>query len=198
MRYKAIGYKVVALATVLAACIMYGLYNNCYGPTLLEIPCGKGTITVLHTRNYTMLIDRGYTSAIASASSWVQYTLVPTLIKNYGNPVIDSYICMRPGIRSFQVAQASASALYVRSLYIPYWTGSASSSMLRSYYALKNVLRLKNIQLLRIAPQSTITINKAITITAHNTLRSSMQLKYPLLTIVIKYDKKELKIEARG
>ena len=57
-------------------------------------------VPILHYAQKTVVIDSGVIGKRASAVSWVNYTLVPELIKKTGPLVIDHLIVMQPSIHN--------------------------------------------------------------------------------------------------
>ena len=74
---------------------------------------------ILHFQNHTVCIDNGTLSKKRSAQSWIDYTLLPELIRYTGSPHIDTFISFNTNKRIYRAAkklelQASIKNIFFR------------------------------------------------------------------------------------
>jgi hypothetical protein len=161
------------------------------------IACNKGTVTLLHVHNQTVVIDPGFIGRSASAKSWAQYTLAPYLIQTTGSLTIDHLIILQPSSRTFEALHALASAAHIKTIYIPWWQGTLTKSAWHNFFALRTTLQEHGTTLLRLGNTPT-----NITLGAHTTLHitalpqqaSYQQATFPLFCISGQIDKESFEI----
>lgn len=104
----------------------------------ISIPCNKGAVHLIQHNNQLILIDPGYMGQTIGASSWVQFTLVPHIIKHTGRTYLDHCIVLQPSAMTFKAVESLMLKMPITHLYIPYWQGTLSRAGLHAYGALKN------------------------------------------------------------
>lgn len=153
LHYKKI--KNMAQATwcfLLLFCAITG-YLTWQRPTTahLKIPCNRGEVSIFKHHSQTVLVDPGYFGQSSSTPSWLEYTLMPTLHKEFGSSKIDHLLALQPSIFTFEALQALCRLVEVKNLYLVSWDGTGSKKLYREYGALKKILHDKKVTLHRIS-----------------------------------------------
>lgn len=170
-----------------------------YSPKKLrtEIPCGKGNVHLVRNSGITCLIDPGYTARMSDPTNWVDYTLMPTLIKTAGSMTIDHYLLIRPTVRTLKAVHYALNQMTIKHLYIPVWkkTTTTSKTLARTFMQLKTKCITEKICLHRLTSKPTtiaLAQDTTITITAvqqkvHKNSSSITPLKATLIFDNIHY-----------
>lgn len=116
-----------------------------------EIPCNGGSVHIIRSNNQTLVIDPGVIGKKISAPSWMEYTLMPELIKLTGSTTIDHFIALQPGNMIFQAITTLCKKISVRAVYIPYFEGTLSKNGWRSFFELKRYLNDHDIEFIRLS-----------------------------------------------
>jgi len=93
-------------------------------------------IVILNHAHKTVVIDTGIIGKRASAVSWVNYTLVPELIKKTGRLIIDHLIVMQPSIRTFEALASLSVKVQIKNIYLPVWSVSMPRGVWRPFFTL--------------------------------------------------------------
>lgn len=109
---------------------------------VMRVAYNNDELPILHYAQKTVVIDTGIMGKRASAVSWVNYTLIPELIKRTGRLAIDHLIVMQPSIRTFEALVALSEKVQIHNLYLPLWTGTMPRGIWRHYFKLCE--RVKN------------------------------------------------------
>ena len=70
-----------------------------------------------------MLIDPGYLGSRTSSPSYVQYTLIPALIKNAGTMTIDVLVVLKLTMTTLAALETMANHLTIHTIYLPALNG---------------------------------------------------------------------------
>ncbi len=103
------------------------------------ISCFKKDMELIRHDNQTLLIDQGALCERANPASWVQYHLVPDLIRATGSMHVDHLLITRPTIRALEAAAALMQHANVQKLYYPTIEGEMVGShrgAFRRFYAI--------------------------------------------------------------
>lgn len=139
--------------TLLLSMLFFGFiyyvsfYNK--GFKQIVVPCGnkKAEITLIYT---TMILkDNGAFGCKKSNGSWVQYTLIPELIKKMGSQIIEKVIVDESNGNSFTALKELCLHVCVKSIVLPYFLRTLEKNEWRSYYALMEVVKKENIKVIR-------------------------------------------------
>lgn len=128
---------------------------------VVAVAYNNDEIPILHHAQKTVVIDPGILGKRASAVSWVNYTLVPELIKQTGRLVIDHLIIMQPSIRTFEALVALSTKVQIKHIYLPVWTGTMPRGIWRNFFTLCERIKNEGGSVIRIGGYK-----KIITITA--------------------------------
>jgi hypothetical protein len=101
------------------------------------LPCGKEQLYLIKEGQSLTIIDPGCLGRSLSAVSFVQYTLMPHIVANFGTHTIEHLFLMKPGKLTFDAALALMQKARIKHLYIPLWQGELSKSGLRAFMELK-------------------------------------------------------------
>jgi len=140
-RTNSLGRSIILLFFLLvSACIYLKLINKT--ETLIkQIPCNNGSITLIHTKGTTTVIDPGVIGRKVSASSWVNYTLVPEIIQKGGSNRIDHLILLQPGIRIFNAVEKLCNSTKIKNIYLIRWKGKLNKNGWRSFFFMKRAAK---------------------------------------------------------
>lgn len=83
------------------------------------IPCNNTTVTLIRDAKYVMLIDTGGIGQRISATSWVQYHLIPHIIKTTGKTILDSVIFLQVNKTSCEALKKLCEHIHIKNIYIP-------------------------------------------------------------------------------
>ncbi|MGE0207025.1 MAG: hypothetical protein AB7R69_04205 [Candidatus Babeliales bacterium] len=157
----------------------------------LELPCNRGTVTVMKKEDGLVFIDPGYLGHYASTPSWIEYTLAPTLHKKFGSICLEHVIIAQPSILTFEAVCALCMHLQVKNLYLISWQGNGSKKLYRAYGQVKKIVEQKNITLHRLGIYKK-QIGSAITITPLEKRLAYQDITFPALHIQTQVDKQDI------
>jgi hypothetical protein len=149
-RYRHDGHIVACLTAALIASYLYISVFNRQPAAIYQMPCNKGHITIVRNRNKLVLIDPGVIGQRISAPSWVEFTLIPSLIKEYGATSIDTIILLQPGDCLFQAITTLATKIKIECVYLVWWQGPLTKHGWSSFFNMKRTLAAKDVALRRI------------------------------------------------
>ena len=133
--------SIVCYCTLLIISFSYLKYIDAADRKPLQsIPCNKGSVTLIHVENQLILIDPGVIGQRISAPSWIEYTLMPDIIKTTGKTEIDLVIVLQPSLMTFQAMQTLVSKMRVHTLYLITWQGTAPKNWWRSFFAFNTAM----------------------------------------------------------
>lgn len=137
-------------ALLLIVTIGYLKYQSPIGATVMHLECNNGQLTIIRSNNQTVVIDPGVLGRRYSSNSWVEYTLIPELNKQFGTGVIDHLIIMQPNKLIFETVEKLCQCTTVKNVYLVFWNGQADKCLLRKYISLRNVIQNQQNNLKRI------------------------------------------------
>lgn len=105
------------------------------------LACNKGEIHIIVANNKLVVIDPGFIGQRLSAPSFVQYTLIPHLIKLTGKTKIDHLILLQPGELLFEAVERLCTKIKVKNIYLVCWDGPMQPSSLWRYGALRRAMQ---------------------------------------------------------
>jgi hypothetical protein len=127
---------ILLIITILFLKIIYPLRTE-----IQKIPCNKGQVTLVVTPSTTILIDPGYIGQRISAPSWIEYTLIPHIIKTTGTNRIDTVIILQPNKTTFEALEAFYGLCDIKKIYIPQWDGRLPLSIWQRFSHLKQIAK---------------------------------------------------------
>ncbi len=108
--------KKICYLIVLAICSLWSVQQ--IQPQKIEkLPCHNGELTIIKTSDKLAIIDPGVLGRRLSAPSFVEYTLLPHLIKNYGTQTIDHLVLLQPGKLLFEAVEHLIDKAIIKQIY---------------------------------------------------------------------------------
>lgn len=166
-------------------------------PDIHELPCTQGNIYLVSTDQEITVIDPGYLGRYASASSYIEYTLIPLLAQQHGTQTIDHLILLQPGQILFEAIAKLLEKTTIKNIYLPVWKGDGSKKMLYFFMRMKDVAAEKQCTMHRlIKPDYVITKHpeQSITLTQLKHQATSSQVTYESYSVTGTIDKKPFTI----
>jgi len=142
--------------SILALTLLLGLsflYLKLIRPTstfIETIPYKNELVTLIKSKNQTIVIDPGCIGKKSSAQSWVEYTLAPNIIQKTGKNGIDHLIVLKLGIITFNYIEKLCSLMSIKTVYMPYWEGTLHKNGWRSFFFMRRALEKNGTKLVRI------------------------------------------------
>ncbi|MDR3550788.1 MAG: hypothetical protein P4L31_05200 [Candidatus Babeliales bacterium] len=167
-KFKHIGQSVLCFALLLIGSCFYIKMIHSKTNAIATIGCNRGELTLLHDKKNLTVIDPGVLGQRISAKSWVEFTLVPQLIKTSGSTTIDTLIVLQPGAMTFQAIATLVTKVKVKTVYLVCWQGSLAKHEWREFFNMKRVLEENHVVLKRIAQHE---INIPLSGTSHVTIK---------------------------
>lgn len=112
--------------------------------------CNKGEITIIHDHAQLIVIDPGVIGQRISAPSWIEFTLIPHLIKMSGKTTIDYLILMQPNGSLFQAIAVLSKKIKVKKILLVCWQGTLTKREWAYFFDLKRAAQENNTQFERI------------------------------------------------
>jgi selenophosphate synthase len=129
------------------------------------LSCVKKDMLLVRQDNQTILIDQGALCERANVSAWVQYHLVPDIIRATGSLTIDHFVIPRPTIRALEAAAALMQHAQVGTLYYPVIEGELVGSYRTAFRKCYAIAKEHGVNLCRIRHETALTIgNQTIAI----------------------------------
>ena len=147
-----------SIGSLLTLSFLFGAYLNYIANPcpIASIACNQGHVSLVYTNKQVVLIDPGVLGARLAPSSWVEFTLVPTIIKMTGQTTIEHLIILQPSQLTFDAISALCNACRVKKIYMPLWHGSMTQGQKRSYAQLMESVKINNTQFIRIHSDTAI------------------------------------------
>lgn len=142
--------KKCTLLLLLICCICCYMQQQEKPPIWTEINCNKGSIWLIATRNELILMDQGYMGQSVAAESFVEYTLVPTLIQLYGTCTITRTILLQPSTTTFKAVKKLLELCNIQHIYIPVWQTHNNTKIASAFMQMKEMANSKNCHLHRL------------------------------------------------
>jgi len=189
--------SIFALALLFTFSCAYLKLINCPSRVIKHIACNGAQVTLIHNYRTTIVIDPGYIGRRISAPSWVEYTLVPEIIKSCGSNCIEHLVVMQPGKMTFDAIQKLLTTITVKNIHLVCFFGPMKKSTARSFFALKRETKKRNVTIHRIGfSQSSIKVSKNFMLTIEP-LKEQIKYNethYPALCLTCNIDNEKLKI----
>lgn len=147
-----------SIGCLLVLSVLFGAYlkYTCNTLPFATIPCNHGHISILHANNQTTLIDPGVLGARLSATSWVEFTLIPEIIKMTGQTTIAHLIVLQPSQLTFDAIRTLCNTCIVKNIYMPLWLGAMTRGQKRSYAQYMAAVKKNDTKLIRLKYDTTI------------------------------------------
>lgn len=142
--------SIIALAILFFASCTY--LKIAYTPQsfVKNIACNKGYVTFIYDNGKTAIIDPGYIGQRISAPSWIQYTLIPNIIKSSGATTIDHLIILQPGKITFDAIKQLSKSIIIKNIDLITFDLNMKKNMEKSFNGLITEAKERNIKINRI------------------------------------------------
>ncbi len=117
---------------------------------ITAIPCNNGHVTVIYCKKQLSVIDPGVIGQRLSASSFVEYTLMPETVKATGRTIIDRLILLQPGGLLFEAVTKLIEKQQVREICLPWWQGRLKKNAWRQFMIMRRVAEKYGVKLKRV------------------------------------------------
>lgn len=175
--------------SIVALLVLSCLWSVCFKywtiqPTIKYIPCNRGVLYLAQSQGNIVLIDPGFLGQRISAPSFVEFTLVPEIIRTMGTSTLDTIIILQPSQTTFDAVRQLAECCCIKSLYIPYWHGSLTKGQARSYARLCEIVSRFKIRVIRLKNYKEIYLgpDRLFVETLPSIVRSKA-MQYPVMKI---------------
>jgi len=115
----------------------------------IEVACGNKRVCAVAVNQALIVQDRGAFSTKKSGASWVQYTLLPELIKKLGSHTIEKVVVEESNGNSFAALKELCLHARVKKIVLPYFLRTLEKHEWRSYYALMEAVKKEHIMVIR-------------------------------------------------
>ena len=115
-RINSLNKSIIALTILFFASCAYLKIAHTPKSFIKNIKCNKGHVTFIYDNGKTTIIDPGYIGQRISAPSWVQYTLIPEIIKSSGATTIDHLIVLQPGKITFDAIKQLSQSIIIKNI----------------------------------------------------------------------------------
>lgn len=120
-------------------------------PPIISIACAQGHLYMIKNKNELTIVDPGNLGRYASATSYVEYTLLPTIRMHYGTETIDHMILLQPSKNLFQAMNRLLQLATVKHIYIPIWSGEETQKMSHTFIKMKELAQNKKCTIHRLS-----------------------------------------------
>lgn len=185
----------IASYSMLLLCIViYLKFDATPASQLEEIDCNQKKVTIIYTEKKITVIDPGVIGRRISARSWLEYTLMPHLVKQYGITTIHNFIILQPNKTIFDALHSLLEKITIENVYIISWQGKIPLHWWISFAKLQDTCKNKKSNLIRIG-KKIITINpNTITINPLAQIISMQDFSYPCLQVRGSIDNKNVDV----
>lgn len=170
-----------SIGCLLGLSVMFGTYlkYTCNPVPITTITCNRGHINILYVNNQTIVIDPGLLGTNISSASWVEFTLIPTIVTLTGQTTISHLIVLQPSQLTFEALRALCTTCMVQKIYMPLWRGKMSAGQRRAYAKLMEIIRINNVEIIRLSHGMDIEIGiDKLTITPQPQTIYSKEINY--------------------
>ena len=102
-----------------------------------SIACAHGNVSIIKEHKEILVSDDKSFGGHVSLESWLEYTLMPEIIKQTGATHIDHLIVSSSNARTFTALKNTLQRFCIRNLYLPGWQGRIPNHHYRTYRELK-------------------------------------------------------------
>ena len=191
---KSMARSIILLTALIVCSVSYLKFVNRPHNVFHELECNGEHVVIARTNNKTIVCDPGFIGKKISAPSWVEYTLVPEIIKKTGGNVVDYLIVLQPGIMTFRAVEKLCSLMNIKNLYLPVWQGTLNKNGWRSFFFMKREAEKQGTSIVRIGTKK-ITIplssDNKITIKSFKHKINYQNAQYPAMCMDGQIDNKK-------
>lgn len=186
-RLQDLKHSSLCFALLLAISYGYLVFLNTPYYAIAQIPCNNAQVTIIKTPKSFSIIDPGIIGRRISASSWVEYSLLPAVRSAYGVDNIDNLILLAPGIVLFDAVTELMRIIPIKNIYMPVWNGQTPPRLLRAYRKMKDAAVKQNVNIERFSKKSlSLSLDKVSTlsITPLDAQCAYRTIKYPAAKVI--------------
>jgi hypothetical protein len=177
----------ISIGCLLAISCIFGLYTKyLHQPSccITHVPCNRGELAILYSHNQLTIIDPGVLGQRLSAPSWVEYTLVPMIIKSTGQTTITNLVVMQPSHITFEAVKTLYCTCNIKNIYMPFWKGPMTKGQKRSYAQLMDTLQKNDTKIIQFTHSTKIKINdELVSVIVGDQQITSGSIQYPAMVI---------------
>lgn len=188
--------KSILCFILLFACLsFYMRLTQSQKTEIKTIACNKGELTIIAGAHGCIVIDPGYLGQRIAAPSWIQYTFIPYIIKEFGSTTINHLIVLHPSGLVFQALERLCTKINIKNIYLVYWSGQMSPGSLRNYGKFKQAALHHGTSITRLGHQPLIIENDAhIALEPLQTWIHYQSISYPAFACHTQIDNKDITI----
>lgn len=186
-RLQDIKHSSFCFALLLAISYGYLVFLNTPNYAIAQIPCNNAQVTIIKTPKSFSIIDPGIIGRRISATSWVEYSLLPAVRSAYGVDAIDNLILLAPGIVLFDAVTELMRIIPIKTIYMPVWQGQTPPGLLSAYRKMKDAAIKQNVNIERFSKKSlNLSLDKVSTlsITPLDAQCAYRTVKYPAAKVI--------------
>lgn len=195
--FKSMIQRIVCLSLILISSCFYIKYAYSKTGSLETLECNHGNIHIVHENKQLVVIDPGVIGQRISAPSWVEYTLMPHLVKSSGKTEIDYLILMQPGALLFEAIAKLCEKIRIKKIYLICWQGTLSKHEWRHFFALKRATQENKCSLERISYKPIeidLSRGNKIYITPLKDMITQKEITYPAVKVTCEIENKVTEI----
>ena len=141
--WRGIGCLIILVVLFYGICALSGTPEIVHS----ELACSKGIVSVIKDNSEVIVYEQNGFGRTATLESWLEYTLMPEVIKKTGKTSIDHFAVSSVNVRTLRAIKKFTSTVPVRTLYIPGWQKIIPSRLYAAYQELKWVCKKNNTKL---------------------------------------------------
>lgn len=191
----------MSFCSVILVVLLYDHYAVKNITMVKSLECNGSSVILIRHNKKTIVIDNGALGRKSSSRSWLEYSLLPLLIKNFGTTSIDIFIMLKPSIIAFQALTFLALNVDIKTIYLVVWQGSADKKFLHEYKNFLSALFDNGTSLKRVNNDKKLVAlsgNSYIIIDPRDLYHSYHEIRYRIVDIVGCVDGKKLVIKTNS
>jgi hypothetical protein len=185
------------LGALVLFCTCITFMGRITAPPHQELACNRGHVTLVYDNNKLALIDPGVIGQRISASSWVEYTLIPHLARTMGKTNIEHVIILQPNGVLFKALALLITKVRVGQVFLPEWDGTLPWHCFEHFEKFRHLAQEKKIPIIWLSKKPyTLTLSPTCSLTMTPQEKSFVQAKVhiPLMVITGHVDRHQLAI----
>jgi len=139
--------RICGLSILLFLWLSYCSYNRSDKSIWSIVTQSGKKLTVVNYPKKRLLIDQGALASTRNPLAWVNYTIIPELIKNQGLLEIDEIIILNPSTMLFKVLALLCNKMKIKIISMPSWKGSLKNNDWAAWQELMEAIKKNNMSL---------------------------------------------------
>lgn len=151
MQHKVLGRKTISLIVLIgiSGATVYALsYVQPYSQEI-KVSCGKKAAQVIVIGSSIVIKDNGLFSLKKAGQSWVEYNLLPDIIKKTGSLTVELVVAQCADGNTFQALKELLLHASVKKIILPYFLHNLSAYEWRLFYEFKALAKKENCIIIR-------------------------------------------------